>query len=281
MLQTCDTSAIERLMLQVDGLSVELLQSDGEGDPVFLFHGNSGAADLFEDLLQSELGRRQRLVAVSFLGHGGSDAPRDPVDTYGIQAYGAFAAKVVQAYGSPRYWVVGQSLGGHALIENVHRFENAHGMMLLSAPPISLATLFHAFRPDPSGGCLFKGELSDAEVDSLVTCFTKRPDPAVQAKLRHDIRRTDARFRPTLGASLAQGDLVDELAMLAGSSLPVALLGSLDDAFLNADYYATVPRERLWKGAPVMFEDCGHMLHLEAPARFERVLAEFIFDTAP
>lgn len=263
-------------ILDIDGIPTEVLESGGQGDPIFIFHGNSSAADSFRRLMDGALGQRHRIVAVSFPGHGGSAQASEPEAMYSIQMLGRFASQVVRAHGAARYWLVGQSMGGHALMESIDRFPGAQGLLLISSPPVSLATLGEAFRPDPSAGCLFKGELTEDEIALLVRCFGEKLPGPDQALLAHNIKRTDPEFRPFLGMSLARGDMLDERALLDDAPFPVAILGGTDDRFLNADYYASLPAHKLWKNQAILFEDSGHMLHLEQPERFEAVLSEYV-----
>jgi len=264
-------------ILVIDDFAVEVFASDGQGDPVFLFHGNSGAADNYQSILQSALGQKRRLVAVSFPGHGGSSSAREPEAAYNVPALGQLAARVVKALGSSRYWLVGQSVGGHALTQNLSAFPGARGLFLISAPPVSITRVAQAFKPDPSGDLLFKGELDDTESEHLANCFSTAPH--LQALLARNVRRTDRYFRPALGASIARGQFEDELQALERADVPIAVLGGTEDAFLQTNYFKSLPAQRLWTGAPILFEGNGHFAHLESPQRFEQTLGEFLTAT--
>jgi pimeloyl-ACP methyl ester carboxylesterase len=268
-------------IIVVDDFAIELLESDGLGTPVFLVHGNSSAADSFEPLLQSQLGRRTKLVALSLPGHGGSSSARDPEAVYNIPALGQLVAKVVAAYGESRYWLVGQSLGGHALTESLDALPGALGLLLISAPPTSLAHFAQTFKPDPSEGRLFKGPLDASEVELLADCFSLPAADPSRARLVANIRRTDSLFRPSLGASLALGRALDEREIVGQSRVPLAVLAGSEDRFLNPSYFGTLPAERLWRGKTVVFEGSGHLLHLDSPTRFEAVLGDFLEETRP
>lgn len=276
--QTPCVTPIRRHMLAVDDSSLEIFESAGKGTPIFFFHSNSSAADSFEAILRSPLGQRHRMISVSFPGHGGSSPAVTPTNTYTIEMLGRLAAKIVAAYGSPRYFLVGHSLGGHALLEALDHFPGGLGLLLISAPPISIPTLGQAFKPDPSGGCLFKGELTEVEVDGLAACFVSDISNAAFDAIRRNIDRTDRHFRPALGASIGQGLLRDERVSFSQAKLPIALLAGSEDKFLNSEYYSILPEEKLWTGRVLTFEGCGHALHLEAPSRFESLLAAFILD---
>lgn len=50
----------------VCGINTEFIESEGQSDPIFLFHGNSSCASTYESLLCSEVGKKYRLISVSF-----------------------------------------------------------------------------------------------------------------------------------------------------------------------------------------------------------------------
>lgn len=264
---------MQRHTLLLNGLSLELLESSGSGSPIFCCHGNSAAAAAFLPLFHTPLARQHRLLALSFPGHGGSAAAPDH---YSIPALGELAARVIRHLGLARPLLVGHSLGGHALLEASHLLTGAAGLMLISAPPLSLGTLADAFKPDPTDGALFGGALTPEAVNTLARCFLATP-PAVAtlAQVRADICATDPAFRPALLASLQSGQLRDEWQALAAWPAPLALLQGSADAFLQGDYFSRVPATRLWGGGPQQFDGCGHALHLEAPQRLAQLLARF------
>jgi pimeloyl-ACP methyl ester carboxylesterase len=265
--------------IDIDRLRLEVRESEGAGMPIFLFHGNSGAANSFDAILKGPLGRRRRMIAVSLPGHGGS-GPAPDTASYRIRELGLVAARLVESWGESRYVLVGQSLGGHALLEALDAFPGAAGLVLISSPPISMETLARAFLPDPSNGCLFKASLDEAELRLLQSCFTNGLGAADEAAWRDNVRRTDVRFRPALGEGIAQGHVADECAALNSARMPVALLIGSDDRFLSQAYAASVAAPALWRGRAVFLEGRGHLLHQEDPRAFEDVLAQFLEDVA-
>jgi len=260
--------------LELDGRAIEILESQGRGDPLYLIHGNSSAANVFEALLRGPLGKEKKLIAFSLPGHGGS-APLEARDRISIEEIGRVAGRVVRELGYARYWLLGASLGGHAVLEALEEFPGVLGVILVSAPPISVATIGAAFHADPSGGLLFKGALDDAEVQQLASCFVAPELADASTLVSSNIRRTDPTFRPTLGASLALGEIRDELAAVVASTIPVAVFAGACDRFLRAAYYETLPVRHLWKNEVTWFRESGHAINLYEPDRFERVVREF------
>lgn len=260
--------------LELDGRAIEILESQGRSDPLYLIHGNSSAANVFEALLRGPLGREKKLIALSLPGHGGS-APLEARDRISIEEVGRVVARIVGKLGYARYWLLGTSLGGHAVLEALEEFPGALGVILVSAPPISVATMGAAFHADPSGGLLFKGALDDAEVQQLASCFVAPQLADASTLVSSNIRRTHPTFRPALGASLALGEIRNELAALVASTIPIAVFAGGCDRFLRADYYETLPAQRLWKNEVTWFHESGHAINLYEPGRFERVVRQF------
>jgi pimeloyl-ACP methyl ester carboxylesterase len=262
--------------IAIQGHSIELVESSGSGEPLIVLHGNSSAADSFAGLLASPLGAARKLVSISLPGHGGSSGLSQGSDDISIEDIGRIAASIVKELDYARYWLLGASLGGHAILEALPAFSGARGLALVSAPPISLERAGAAFAPDPSGGLLFKGALDEREQERLARCFVHHPTAASLGLIMRNIRRTDERFRPALAASLARGAIRDELHSLMLADMPVALLAGDHDQFLRAEFYESLPKTRFWRGAVIWFENSGHTLNLDCPSLFEQTIAQFM-----
>jgi len=271
--------SVQERTLQVQGLEVEILESAGNSDPVFLFHGNSSSAESFLPLFETALGKDYKLVAVSLPGHGRSASPSTEAareSTYSLAGLGKFAAELVHVYGAPRYWLVGQSVSGHALLESIDDFPEASGLVLLSAPPVSLPQFAQAFRPDPVSALIFKPELSEDDIEQLSSAFVSTSNPEVRQQVGNYIRNTDPQFRAMLGASVAQGKVKDECQIFSTTAKPMILIGGTEDRFLNTAYYASVEPTRLWNSAVSLIQGAGHAVQLDAPQQVASIIQDFI-----
>ncbi|MBA2676079.1 alpha/beta fold hydrolase [Ramlibacter sp.] len=269
---------MQRLQLDTPAGRIAALASDGDGPVVFLCHGNSGGADDFAGLLASPLGQRLRLVALDLPGHGASDPASDPARGYSIGGFGDAVEAAIATSGAERYWLVGQSLGGHVLMESLHRLPGARGLVLLSAPPLAAHMLAAAFKPDPTGGALFAAEISREQETLMARAFVNTGDGPLADRIRAGIRATDPRMRECLGASL--GAIADERALFDRAAVPVAVVAATDDAFLQGAYYATLPKARMWGGQPIWCEGKPHALQLAAVADVARVVEAMVDATA-
>lgn len=267
---------MKKLFKEIDGLQIECLVSTGDSAPIFIFHGNSSCADAYENLLNSELGRRYQLIAVSFPGHGASSYYQSNIEFVSIAMLGQLTAKIVQAFNPSSYLLIGQSLGGHALLESLHLHPKATGLCLVSAPPFSLTTIGSVFREDPTGGLLFTNQLDQYAIEQFARAFVHNEGRENLELLKTHIRTTEGLFREHLGKSLALGLLEDELLSLVNSKIPCLLLQGLEDKFIHNDYYQYLVQN----DTPielVQFTNTGHAIQLEAPQQFEHVLGEFIY----
>ena len=257
---------------------LEARQSRSDGPLVVMLHGNSSSAATFAPVLAGPLGQRFRLVSLSLPGHGASTPARDPESAYAVPALARLICDVIARWGATRYALVGHSLGGHIFSEALPGLPGAAGLVLISAPPLSLSTLPQAFAPDPVGGALFKGELNDAEVACLVSALLggAARNEAIAAQLDSDVRRTDIRFRPSLGKSIMTGRLEDETAIVAATRVPVALVYGTDDVFLRREYQDSVGLGAVLGTGRFPIAGAGHSPHLERPDEVHAVLGRLL-----
>lgn len=263
--------------LFIDGPAGRLHVQDtqGQGPSVLLLHGNSSAGAAFAAQCQA-LGQRYRLLAVDLPGHGQS-APVSP-EHYSFAGFAAVLSTLVATLQLKDYAIVGHSLGGHAALEALPQLTGLRALVLLGAPPFNAELAGRLFRPEPTGGLVFKGSLSDTERERLAVAFVAPSQRSAQraAKLDSFIAQTDPHVRDALGKALAQGQFADEWALLQASQVPALLIQGDDDAFIDAEACSALAGAALQvRRVP----NCGHCPHVEASALCNAWLAEFFQDT--
>ena len=262
-------------IIEIDGLKIEYSDSKGKGPWVFLFHGNSSSLEVYSELFNSELGNSCRLIAVNFPGHGKSSLPC-LADKISIPELGRFTVDVINHFNARNYIIIGQSVGGHALLESLNQHNNAQGLMLISAPPLEISTLEQAFLTDPTEGLIFQEQLNEAEITIFSSSFLYKVNSNKMNRLRKHIKNTDGRFRNWLGQSIKRGEIIDEFSQLNQSNIPVAMISSSEDKFINPDYYKTLNNERFWKGSVLELEGVGHASMIEDNGILLNIITEFI-----
>ena len=210
-------------------------ESAGTGRDILLVHGNSSSSQIWQKQLQGPLGAKYRLVAIDLPGHGSSSPAPDPEHGYSGAGYAGCIAAAAKELGLKDAVVVGWSLGGHAVLNAAPSLPMAAGLMIFGTPPISKA---------PDGFSGFKGlsattftpAPSDAEIAAwLKTVFA--PDYApLPAFVDADFRRTDGNARGYLGASVQAGRFADEVEIVRGLGIPLAIVHGSEEQMVDLGY---------------------------------------------
>jgi len=80
-----------------------------------------------------------------------------------------------------------------------------------------------------------------------------------------------------MGASIAKGEWTDEMQNLMDSDRPVSWVFGADERIINADFLHKVPAGR-WRESTVFLPDAGHLVHLDQPDEFNRLLMDFAIE---
>lgn len=258
----------------------------GEGPPLLLVHGHSGC---WQNWLENipHFARTHRVVAPDLPGFGYSEMPTDGVS---IENYARFLDDLCAEFGIDSTPVVGNSLGGFVGAELSLKFpDRAAGLVLVSAAGLAdkyiglPATLLRrksvvAFARATNA----YARIPDARLETMV----RRP------RLRRALLRMVAAHPERLPAPMCA-------ELLRGAGRPAA--PDATDALVNYDFRdrlgdvrcptlvvwgeedRTVPvqgadeYERLIPDArKVIMRDTGHVPMLERPARFNRLVDDFL-----
>lgn len=264
---------------QVHGTRVNYVEL-GDGPPVVFIHGLSGC---WQNWLENipHFARRHRTITVDLPGFGHSELPQEEIS---VPGYGRFVDAFLGEIGIERAALIGNSMGGFIAAETaISHPGRVEKLVLVSA----------------AGGSGQRGR----EGERLIR-LAKLGHPlaaAFFARREHLVRRP--RLRRALLWRVAQypEQLEPELCyeVASGGGKP----GFLDalDALFNYDFADRIPEiscptlivwggndqivpvrdadeyERLIPEArKVIFEDTGHVSMLERPARFNKLVEEFL-----
>jgi pimeloyl-ACP methyl ester carboxylesterase len=260
----------------VAGQELAYRESAGAGRPVVLVHGNSSSSRTWGALMAGPFGERFRCLALDLPGHGHSKPPAD-ADDYSLPGYAANLAGFMAATGAEDAVVVGWSLGGHIALEAAPRLPNAAGFVIFGTPPVGTpAHLAEAFLPNPAMNVGFSAEVDADAARSYAASFLAPGSTFPLTELVAEILATDGAARAGLMASIGAGRFVDEVAIVAGLSKPLAVLHGEGEQLVSLDYLRTLAMPTLWRGEVRLLPGVGHAPHEEAPEEFAAVLAEFV-----
>ncbi len=263
-------------------------RSEGSGPVVVLLHGMAGSSATWRHATPP-LARDFTVLAPDLLGHGDSAKPRAD---YSLGALASVVRDLMDALGHDRATIVGQSYGGGVAMQLAYQFpercerlvlvgsgglgtEVSGILRLLSVPGAELAL--------PLGTRPGLRDLA-AKAGAWLSRLGAAPKPATVEMFRSyaSLLDPDARraFLLTLRAVVDhRGQSVsakDRLHLSLG--LPTLIVWGDADPIIpvqhGLDAHARIPGSRL-----AIFEGIGHYPHCEDPARFVRVVSEFIRDT--
>lgn len=253
--------------------------SAGPGLPIILLHGNSSCKEVFDHLMDGDVGQAFNLVAIDLPGHGASSDAFDPAATYSIPGYAESVLEVMSALGIKRAAIYGWSLGGHVAIDLVPRFAGLAGIMITGTPPIrpTLESFQEGFKPEPVAALFGKETLDEAEREAFARAVYGDADtPAFRAALA----RTDGRARRMMIESIFGGKTADQRQIVETSDVPVAILDGEHDPFVNLDYVAGLRIPSLWESHCFILRGAAHAPFLSHADRFGPILARFAEDVA-
>ncbi|WP_331773041.1 alpha/beta hydrolase (plasmid) [Embleya sp. NBC_00888] len=244
------------------------------GAPLVFVHGNSASRAVFRAQLDDDFGPR-RLLALDLLGHGESDNATDPEQAYTHRGYAATIVEVLTALGIKRAVVVGWSLGGYIGLELIPRFPGLAGLIMTGTPPVGKDTLGDGFLPTADLRYAGVEDITLAEAADYADQVTTPPAPE---GVLSDILRTDGRARRVMFASVWAGHDLDKRALVATSSVPLAIIDGREDPFVNRTYVDSLTYAALWRSTPVVMDGCRHAPFLDNPAQYNELIREFLHD---
>jgi pimeloyl-ACP methyl ester carboxylesterase len=255
----------------------------GEGEPILFVHGLAGCWQNWLENLP-HFGRSHRAIALDLPGFGESPMPSWPID---MPAYGRLIHDFCEKLGIDRVAaLVGNSMGGfvstEAVIDRPSRFDR---LALVSAAGISFAEakgrqiearlrLFEAglpflAGPRPTwlnrarGRQLAFGNVFRYPNRVRPELLAEQIDPGLRSPGFHDAVRTMSGY--------------DSRHRLPEIKVPTLVVWGMHDRVVPVE--AAIGYHRLIEGSRLeLFERTGHVPQMERPARFNRLLDEFIVE---
>jgi len=249
------------------------------GRCLVLLHGFTGNKASWADV-RAALRLSMRVIAVDLPGHGGTRMDGRVFD-YSLERTADAVVAALDAIGVSRFALAGYSMGGRVALQ----IALAHGArverLALESASAGLTTAAARARRRRADATL-AASIETAGIADFVRRWEELPLfrslAAAPARTRHALRRQRLCCAPAgLAASLrgmgtgVQPWLGDRLGALA---MPVVLItGALDRGFTRI---ARQLARRLSQARVEVIEGAGHMPHVERPARFLRLIEEFL-----
>jgi len=122
------------------------------------------------------------------------------------------------------------------------------------------------------------GEMSRSEIEKKLA--VKIPEKRLLSFLMTNLNRQNGQFQWRIGLEqIAAGmpDLLNYPELKSVFKGPVQFIGGENSAYLKFEYHALI-RKYFPESRITMLENCGHWLHVEQPAAFQKTVNEFLQD---
>jgi pimeloyl-ACP methyl ester carboxylesterase len=268
-----------RRRVELPGASVNYVEM-GSGPPVVFVHGLSGC---WQNWLENipHFARKHRVIALDLPGFGDSPMPSWEID---VPAYGRLLHDFCEKLGVGTASLIGNSMGGfvatEAVVETPGRFEK---LVLVSAAGITYARA----RTEPAAMIGRLGQMAGPIAARYHHIGLTRPRARYLAF--RGLFRYPNRLRPELlweqmEPGLRSPGMADAVRALFGYDarenlgqidIPTLLVWGFSDRIVPVQaalsYHRRIPGSRL-----EIFERTGHLPQLERPARFNRLVDDFL-----
>ncbi|GAB2822407.1 alpha/beta fold hydrolase [Actinocorallia aurea] len=263
----------------------------GEGPPLLLIHGIADSSETWLPVID-ELAAHHTVIAPDLLGHGASDKPRAD---YAVAAYACGMRDLLTVLGIDRVSVVGHSLGGGVAMQFAYQFpERCERLVLVSSagmgpevhPALRLATVpgaattmalmsaapvRHAVLAAEPVLRLLGGAGFGPDLSYLMTRYAGFADPEARRAFLRTIR----------AAADVSGQAITMLdRSYLAAELPTLVIWGDHDAIIPAAH-AEIAHEALPGSVLEVFEGAGHFPHHHDPARFAKIIKDFLRTTPP
>jgi pimeloyl-ACP methyl ester carboxylesterase len=270
----------------VDGLRLHYVDWGAPGQsalPLLFLHGG-GLTCRTWDLVCLGLREEYHCRALDLRGHGDSDW--SPTADYAVSAIAADVAGVVDAFGWPRFGLIGMSLGGiTALTYAASNWHKLAAMVIVDSGPGNGQPRSHNRVRDFMAG---PGELDSVEafVERALE-FNPRRDPRLlRRSLLNNLRQTPsgtwAWKYDRAGLLRRDGNEMQQARFALWSSIPTMQVPTLVVRGARSDMFSDEDAEQLSSTLPdgrwVRVENAGHTVQGDNPRGLLEVLRPFLSD---
>ncbi len=255
--------------------NVQLAYADhGVGLPVIFLHAFPLNRRMWEGELMALLGEgRYRLVALDWRGFGESEI------TNGISTMELFAddvAGLMDALGIQNAILCGLSMGGYATFAFLRKYpQRVAGLILADTRPGADTPEAQANRENVAqiAETQGTGAIADLQVPRLLSEYTRRHHPEVEARVRQLI--DEAIPQGIAAASRGMAQRGDSTELLGGITCPTLVIVGEQDALIppavTQDYASRIPGAQF-----AVIPQAGHLSNLEQPEAFLQAIGRFL-----
>jgi len=239
----------------------------GEGPPLVLIHGGATHLGMWDD--QFDLfARNYRVVRYDVRGFGRSGSG----DVPHVQWDDLLA--LLRHLEIERTHIVGLSLGGRIAVDFTLQYPQMVDRLVLAGPGLSGWQFEREEWVGELARAIEAGDKRAASETWLQSPYLEaaREDPALAERLRQLVLESEQSWIPIFRGRRLTPPAVERLAELKAPTLVILGSRDVDDIHRIVDLIA----EKCPGARKIVLEGAGHMVNMERPEKFNRVVLEFL-----
>jgi len=258
--------------LKVGGLSARYSDA-GSGEPVLLIHGLGGSIESWANNA-GELAKSLRVIAVDLPGFGLSDKQKM---SYTMKFYRDFVARFLKMLKLGQASIVGSSLGGHVAAEVAISRPDLVKRLVMISPPGALPRSFKGTPALMRYAKLINAKSTQKVKQALFAVDGKPVDDSYARMVYQKMSMPGAR-EAFLSALLGSAKAPRLNGRLHKIKAPTLLLWCKEDVMIPVRFVE--PFVKMKNCRIVMLESRGHRPHVDRPALFNKIVADFLAELA-
>ncbi len=264
--------------ITVEGIRIAYLEQNDhpEHKTIFFVHGNSVSSRTWRKQLADTAFSKYRLVSIDLPAHGHSGVAADPYRAYTLPQLGRILAKVLlQLNNGYPYILAGVSLSTNIAAEML-AFEIDPKGVVLAGPSIIGAGILveNIIKPGTHVNVVFTDEPDTDDVKRYAGETSLSEDEDDLQVFIEDFQIVQVPFRSALAQSIGNNDYSDEIALLRKKNIPLLVVFGEDEKVIENKYLDAVPLP-LWGERIFQIAGASHLVHIDQPDAFNKLLGEF------
>ncbi len=237
---------------------------------IFYIHGNSSSSRVFQNIIDSNRISFNQ-IAFDLPGHGGLATSEDSSD-FSTKTYCDFLISKVKEIDDD-ILLVGNSLGGHLVLEIAPYLERLKGLVIFGTPPVKKPiNPDEAFNPVPALQIFLDEKFDEDELAKALKEVVY--DNNLIPNMIKDFKIANPMVRSSLLNDLQLGNWSDQAQTFTELNLAKFLLIGSHDVSVNNNYLMDLAKKSVNPVEIFPLENCGHYASIEKPLEFEKIILE-------
>ncbi|MDF2557160.1 MAG: menH [Bacillales bacterium] len=265
--------------MRINGLNYDVLV-DGQGEPIMMLHGFTGSLHTWRRFVTCYK-NNFKFIIPSIIGHGKTDAPLEN-NRYKIESVVSDLVEILNQLKIEKVHLVGYSMGGRVAIAFALKYPNRLKSLILESASSGISTKKEQLKRQESDEKLAT-RIEQEGLEAFIDYWEKVP---LFEPLESMLRFPDKLRLRTERMSHKSNGLSSSLRMMGTGSQPyymdklnriniptLILTGEKDEKFCRIGGEMC---DKIKNSEHVVVKNSGHVIHLEQPEKFDRIVVDFI-----